>query len=50
MDRQQIRSARGWCAECFDDYPADATDAEVERCIARQYVGGVAQFIADGEY
>jgi len=47
MDQQQLRDARGWCADCFDDMPDDATDAEVERCIARHYDGGVAGFLRD---
>ena len=47
MTTTQTQEARGWCEDCFSDYPDDATDDEVWACVARQYDGGIAAFLAD---
>lgn len=48
MTDDLIAEARAWCEDAFSDMPADATDAEVRACVAAQYEGGWAAFVADG--
>jgi len=46
----QIADARAWIADTFSDAPDDLTDREVIAAIQGHYDGGLAQFIADGNY
>jgi hypothetical protein len=42
-----ISEARAWLDDCFDDVPADMTDAEVMTAVKRHYAGGWRQFARD---
>lgn len=44
-----IADARGWLGDCFPALPTLCT-GEVLGAIERHYVGGVRQFVADGNY
>lgn len=39
--------AREWCADVFEDMPRNASNADIARCIARTYEGGIAAFVHD---
>jgi hypothetical protein len=49
LSTKDLREAREWIEDVFEKAPCDLDSGEVENAIARHYVGGVAQFIADGE-
>ena len=42
-----LQDMRDWLADCFEDAPADLTDAEVLLAVQRHYDGGTAQFQRD---
>lgn len=44
-----IAAMRSWCADVFSDYPSDARDSEVVRCVRQQYGGGVAAFLTESD-
>jgi hypothetical protein len=49
VNADEVREARAWLADCFDDYDDDEiSDREVVRGIERHYEGGIAQFLQDG--
>jgi len=43
----EIKEARGWIAEAFEDAPANLSDAEVIDGVQRHYDGGWPQFCSD---
>lgn len=49
LGTKDLREAREWIEDVFEEAPCDLSSAEVENAIGRHYVGGVAQFVADGE-
>lgn len=48
LDIAEMREAREWIEDVFEEAPCDLDSIEVERAIANHYVGGLVQFAADG--
>jgi hypothetical protein len=40
-------AARNWLFDCFEDAPADMTNAEAKAGVSRHYEGGWSTFILD---
>lgn len=49
MDETQISAARDWLADCGYRQAYTCDRYNVARLVAREYEGGIEQFIADGE-
>lgn len=49
LGTKDLREAREWIEDVFGEAPCDLDSVEVETAISRHYVGGINQFVADGE-
>lgn len=44
----ELREAREWIEDVFEEAPCDLDSTEVENAIRNHYDGGLVQFVSDG--